>query len=151
MTHGFSRLIAVLFLTLATFPAVAAPMVHDITVTLGIGARPSLGLGHVMNKSAQPVKLLAVTSPAFETIELHTHTMQDGVMKMRKIEAINVPANGVAKLQRGGLHLMLFGYKHADSLKPVALTFTFDNGDQVETIVTPQKLGSKGQAGHHGH
>ena len=41
-------------------------------------------------------------------IELHTHKHENGVMKMRQVDSIKVPANGSVTLQPGGLHLMIF-------------------------------------------
>lgn len=51
--------------------------------------------------------LLGFTTPACNRPELHTHIHEDGVMKMRQVESIEVPAGGSAVLEPGGLHLML--------------------------------------------
>lgn len=51
--------------------------------------------------------LVAFTSPACNRPELHTHINDNGVMRMRQVDAIEVPAGGAAELKPGGLHLML--------------------------------------------
>lgn len=51
--------------------------------------------------------LVAFSSPACNRPELHTHINDNGIMRMRKVDAIEVPAGGVAELKPGGLHLML--------------------------------------------
>ncbi|BBP45664.1 hypothetical protein THMIRHAS_10370 [Thiosulfatimonas sediminis] len=61
------------------------------------------------NDSAQEIKLVQAYSDVAKTIELHTHTNDDGVMRMRKIDAITIPANTTVELKPGGLHIMLIG------------------------------------------
>jgi copper(I)-binding protein len=54
-------------------------------------------------------RLVSASSPVAERVELHAHTIVDGVARMREIEGIEVyPAEPVI-LQPGGLHLMLLG------------------------------------------
>jgi hypothetical protein len=69
----------------------------------------------IVNNSATPDRLIGVASPAAERAELHAHEMTGAVVQMKKIEAIDIPANGKAEFRRGGLHIMLFGLA-----KPVA-------------------------------
>ena len=44
-------------------------------------------------------RIVAASSPLTDRVELHTHTMSDGVMKMRQIEAIDVAAGGKTELK----------------------------------------------------
>jgi len=39
----------------------------------------------------------------------HTHIHDNGVMRMRQLPALDIPAGDTVTLQPGGLHLMLFG------------------------------------------
>ncbi|MBN2646941.1 MAG: copper chaperone PCu(A)C [Thiotrichales bacterium] len=59
------------------------------------------------NLSDQAIDLVQAYSDAAQTVELHTHTNDGGVMRMRKIEKISIPANGMTELKPGGLHIML--------------------------------------------
>ena len=53
----------------------------------------------IRNASSTPDRLVSATSPAAERTELHTHTMTDGVMRMRPVEGgIAVPADGTVEL-----------------------------------------------------
>jgi len=98
------------------------------------------------NDSTQARALVAARSPAAETVELHTHTNDGGVMRMRKIERIEIPAGGSVQLKPGGLHVMLIGLN--GDLPPggtVALELSFDDGSRtqvqapVRTIETTPK------------
>jgi copper(I)-binding protein len=78
--------------------------------------------------------VVSASSPAANVVELHTHIMADGMMKMRRVEQIEIPANGMTELKPGGLHIMLIGLK--EQLKPgmkVALTLKF--ADDTETTI----------------
>lgn len=56
-------------------------------------------------------RLLKVESDVAGTVELHTVTNNNGVMEMRPVEGIDVPANGEAQLKPGGFHVMLLDLK----------------------------------------
>jgi len=56
-------------------------------------------------------RLLKAESDVAEAVELHKSTMEGGMMKMAPVEIIEVPAKGQAKLEPGGLHVMLIGLK----------------------------------------
>ena len=46
---------------------------------------------------------MAAESPVAKAVELHTHTNDGGVMRMRKIDSITVPAGGMTMLKPGGV------------------------------------------------
>jgi copper(I)-binding protein len=54
--------------------------------------------------------LLAVRSPQADA-SLHSTTMDNGVMRMRPLERLDVPANSRVTLKPGGMHVMLMGLK----------------------------------------
>jgi periplasmic copper chaperone A len=93
------------------------------------------------NGSGQPRALVAATSPAAESVELHTHTEEGGMMRMRRLERIEIPAGETLSLEPGGLHLMLIGLK--EDLQPggaVDLTLTFDDGAQTQVRAPVRKV-----------
>ena len=57
-----------------------------------------------------PDKLLSVTSPAADA-SLHSTSMDNGVMRMRPLQALDVPEKGTVELKPGGTHVMLMGLK----------------------------------------
>lgn len=87
----------------------------------------------IQNKGAAAVRLVKADNPASKVTELHTHINDKGVMKMRPVSAIDVPAGGQAELKPGGLHVMLIDLKapmkEGDS---VPLTLTFDDGSSKQ-------------------
>lgn len=66
--------------------------------------------------SATDASLVGVSTPAAGTAQLHTMNMDGGVMEMREMKEIALPAHKTVKLAPGGLHIMLFDLKQA--MKP---------------------------------
>lgn len=120
----------------------AAPAMAHETTTIHIGdgwARAPLGAAKtgaafltLYNIGDRDDRLVAVSSPAAKTVELHRTEMVDGVMKMRPVEAIDVPAAGHAALRPGGLHIMLMGAADLQPDDTVSLTLEFaEAGEQT--------------------
>ncbi|MGW4531866.1 copper chaperone PCu(A)C [Nocardia sp. NPDC004340] len=91
------------------------------------------------NKSDKPVNLVAATSPASETVEIHETAPNGAGEKMMRPKAggLVIPAHGDATLAPGGDHLMFMGLKaplRTGSETPITLTFS----DGSTTTVTAQ-------------
>ncbi len=59
--------------------------------------------------SSQAARLISVSTPAATSVELHRMSLDNGVMKMRQIKELALPAGQVVDLGEAGLHLMLIG------------------------------------------
>lgn len=81
-------------------------------------------------------RLIAFRSPACERPELHTHVHDNGMMRMRQVEAIDIPENGAAVLQPGGLHLMFIDLTgELEEGSDVPVTLIFEKAGEVELSV----------------
>lgn len=128
--HYLTRLT---FLTLLFSMVNLANATSLITVTDGYikasipGSEVTAAYVTLKNSSDKPITLLKVSSPISNRIEMHEHTMSDGMMRMRQVANIKVNANSEVVLQPMGLHLMIFSLKQQISEKdviPVTLYFT---------------------------
>lgn len=82
--------------------------VSDLEVTKPLpGAHMSAGFFVITNNTNEPMRITSVASPQFDSIEIHETTVTDGVSRMRKLDVLDVPAQGSVALERGGKHLML--------------------------------------------
>jgi copper(I)-binding protein len=61
--------------------------------------------------SKQTAALVGANSPACKTVQLHTMTSEGGMMRMREVKAIELPAGKRVNLRESGYHLMLVGLK----------------------------------------
>lgn len=98
-----------------------------------------VGLVGMVITSQKDGQLVAVSSPASASAEIHTMTMDKGVMQMRQLENLPLTANQAATLGMGGNHLMLISLKKAlktgDKI-PLTLTFRFADKKTENVEVT---------------
>ena len=71
------------------------------------GRQVSAGFLLLTNNTDEDIRITRVTSPQFGAVEIHETTIEDGIARMRELDALVVPARGSARLERGGKHLML--------------------------------------------
>lgn len=88
------------------------------------GAKMLGGYMRLKNPGPTPRKIVGVTTSLSSRAELHNHQNVDGVMKMRQVSVIEVPAGGEVVLQPGGLHLMV-----------MQLQTTPKDGDTVSVVL----------------
>lgn len=109
--------------------------------------------------SKQPAILLGVSSTASRTVEMHSMTHGDGMMKMREVNAIELPAGKRVSLGESGYHLMLVGLKAPlNAGKKIPLTLTIKLTDnrtvKVEAVAEVKPLTATkapSQQGEHEH
>jgi len=89
-------------------------------------------------------KLLSVTSPAADA-SLHSSSIDNGVMRMRPLPALEIPANGAVELKPGGTHVMLMGLKQplqAGTTLELDLKFEKSGERRVNAEVRPASAGA---------
>lgn len=85
----------------------------------------------LQNDDMNDHQVVSATSSVAKQVELHTHTQESGMMKMRQIPAINIPAGADAALKPGGLHIMLFNVTTPlIEGNMVPLTLKFEDGSE---------------------
>ena len=113
-------------------------------------ARAGAAFLKVVNDGAAGDRLVAVAASVAERVELHTHLMQDGVMRMRRVEAVPVPGSGSAELKPGGYHVMLLGL-HAPLKEGTTfpLTLTFEKAGTITVPVAVGRVTARGSGMQH--
>ncbi len=61
--------------------------------------------------SNEDTSLIAIDSDVADVIEIHSMSMENGVMKMRMLDTLDLIAGKPTELSPGGFHLMLFDLK----------------------------------------
>lgn len=130
-----------------TVQTTAGPLsIGNATARFLIEGRPGAVFLSIDNKGSAD-KLVAASSTISQRVELHTHTMDNGVVKMRQVEVIEIPANSMTELKSGGHHIMMFDVKNMpEKGSSVPLTLTFENAGEVQVEAVVGDLGDK-----HGH
>ncbi len=96
----------------------------------------------ITNNSDKTISLLSANSNIAKNVELHEHTMSNGMsngmMKMQQVKEIKIPANSTVELKPGGLHVMLFGLikkiKPNDTVDYITLNFSDKTSLKITNI-----------------
>lgn len=87
----------------------------------------------ITNNGTAPDRLIAAKGDVAKRIELHTHLMQDGVMKMTEIEGgVELAPGESAIFKPGANHIMMMGL-HAPLVKgeTFCLTLVFEQAGEI--------------------
>ncbi|MEC6830529.1 copper chaperone PCu(A)C [Photobacterium toruni] len=106
------------------------------------GTNISAGYMKIINNSDTAITLVSASSTIAKHTEFHRMFMRDNTMAMRKLETLEIPANGELILASKSYHLMFMGVKQ--DLKPnqvITVTMQQKNGKQfdVHLLVMPIK------------
>ena len=134
------RILGVMLLLIGTPPAMAGatltvnePWIREAPPT----ARVMAGYLTIINGSDKPVPVTSISSPDFETAEIHRTVVEEGVARMLPVSQLEIPANSQLKLEPGGLHMMFSGPQRPMlEGATVTLTIHYNHGSNV-TVTAP--------------
>jgi len=109
------------------------------------------GFMKIENDSTAADKLISASSSVSKSMELHTMSMDNNVMRMREVKSIDLPAKSKVELRPGGLHLMFIDLNKqlkAGDIIPVKLKFEKAGEVEVKFQVMGNKPPDHGQPGH---
>jgi copper(I)-binding protein len=93
------------------------------------------------NPGETDLALVGGASPLAGHLELHNHVMVDGVMQMRRVDAIPLPAGETVRLAPGGWHLMMFELVATPAEgERVELTLMLDSGETLTVEAPVQRV-----------
>ncbi len=96
-----------------------------------------VGAAYMTLLSAQDSTMIKVEADIAGSVEIHSMSMENGIMKMRMLEELPLKAGKAEKLAPGGFHLMLFDLK-----KPLTagenVNFTLSFKDSAGNIARQQ-------------
>lgn len=102
----------------------------------------------IVNHGSTDDRLLRVDADVAKKVELHESREENGVMTMRPLEAVNVPAGAAVSFAPGGKHVMLMGLKaplKAGTDFPA--TLVFEKAGAIETKVSVSDTAPSGATG----
>ena len=151
---------------LATFPVCLIPAnaaefeLKGITVSnphlviFGKNAKSGAGYFVISNKNSDPVILKKVTADFGKAMLHKTDVDKKGVAKMKHLESIAVPGNGLLKLEPGGTHIMFMNISiefDESSKYPVTLVFEEQGSLDIDLKLKSAKKSQKAHKHKHGH
>ncbi|AFU99087.1 copper chaperone PCu(A)C [Simiduia agarivorans] len=114
------------------------------------GTSSSALFASVKNTGKKDVTLVSVAVQGADKTELHASQDDGGMMRMRRLEQVVIPAGQTVELAPGGYHVMLF--RLAAPLRAgqtVATEFRFASGEKV--AATADVRSARGADHHHHH
>ena len=103
----------------------------------------------IKNNGETDDTLIGVSSKLAKKTEIHQSSMEKGIMKMRHVGKVSVPAGEIAFLKPGSFHIMFMGlYNPINKGDEFPLTLIFKKSGTLKIIVKAQKLIGKGAMDH---
>ncbi len=87
------------------------------------GKTVAAGYFTLHNHTDRPVTLIALSSPVATRVELHTNDPEGDMMRMRKLDRLEIAGRQRVVLAPGGRHLMLFDVGLLTDTAQVTLEF----------------------------
>lgn len=148
------KLFSAMLLSTASLMSFAQVTVTDPWVRATVPAQKATG-AFMQLSSKSYARLIDASSPGLRT-EIHEMAMQDNVMRMRQLDALDLPAGKTVELKPGGYHVMFFNLKkQIKEGDVIPLTLVFENKDKkretLELKVPARALGNAAPAGAKGH
>ena len=115
---------------------------------------PSVPTGVVFmqlhNSGPNADALVSASSPVAKKVEIHNHINDKGVMRMRQVAKVDVPAGQSVSLQPGGYHVMLIGLKKPLKLNDTfPVTLKYQSGKTQKITATVNNGAGAGEAAPH--
>lgn len=113
------------------------------------GATVAAGYVTIRNTGATDDRLLSATTPRAGRTELHEMSMDNGVMRMRPLSGVTIPAGGAATFAPSGMHIMFMDIDapFADGTT-IPVTLRFEHQGEVRAAFTVRARGGHGAHAH---
>lgn len=112
------------FVTLAACGENTGPpvVVNNVVVTAAARDMPvAAAYLDISNRSGAAIRITRVTSPNYESVEMHETSIEGGIARMRKLDAVELADNDTVSFVQGGRHLMLM--RPLDEANDITLNF----------------------------
>ncbi len=135
---SWARITFAAFLAAASLQArsqEAGPTITDAWVKTTVPGG-HVSAAYMSIKSTKPLKLVKAETPVAGIVEIHNMNIKDGVMEMKAVDEVDIPANKVVELKPGGLHVMLMKVAKAiNTGDKVPLVLTFESANKKTIVV----------------
>ena len=137
---------------LAATPAMAQITIENAwTRATPPGAKIAAGYMVIHNAGTAPDRLIGVSSPAAEKVEMHVTAKDGDVLRMREVKGYDIPAKASYELKLGGSHLMFVNikapFKEGDK---IPATLKFEKAGELKSQLDVRPLAG-GAMQHKGH
>ena len=104
----------------------------------------------IQNHNAEADRLIGVASDAADAVEIHESKMEGDVMKMSRVESVELEPSAKVEFMPGGYHVMLIGLKQElEAGDEIEVTLQFRDGPDVTVkAIVKDASGMQNMEGH---
>ena len=122
-------------------------------IPLGPEGMVNAGYMKLENTSDVDIVIHYITSPVYDSVQIHSTSQMNGVARMEHQENLVIPANSLIALEPGGSHLMLMGPRRIIKEGDEILAVAFGDGEKRYMlkflVVDPRNKSAQDM--HHNH
>jgi hypothetical protein len=149
------KIIAALLLSFAaSTPVLAEVKIEEPWVRATVARQKATG-AFMRITTPQDVRLVSAQSPVAGKVEIHEMVLENDIMKMRQVAAVDLPAGKSVELKPGAHHVMLLDLKQPLSQgETVPLTLVVEGADgkrETVELAAPVRPLHSMSGGNHGH
>lgn len=112
------------------------------------GAKTGAVYMTVINNGTIPDRLLSVTTPAADSVQIHKVSEENGVSSMRELPTMDMAPGARVTFKPGDLHAMLVGLKQPlKEGQTIPLTLEFEKAGKVNVVASVAKVGAMHDGG----
>ncbi len=98
----------------------------------------------VRNAGDEDDYLIGARSEVSKITEIHTTVMEDGMMKMRRMKEVKVPAGGLVEFKPMGKHIMLIDLKRPlKAGEKIRITLVFKKSGEITVEAPVRRMGMR--------
>jgi copper(I)-binding protein len=87
-----------------------------------------IGAAYFTIRSATPDRIVAISSSEADAVEIHSTVTERGIMSMKRVEAVPLPAGQTVSFAPGGLHVMVFSPRMSRDESSFPITIELESG-----------------------
>ncbi|MDO9449847.1 MAG: copper chaperone PCu(A)C [Rugosibacter sp.] len=149
MYRLIQTIILLALLTFSAYAELAQIKVHSPWIRPTVPQQKATGAFMTIT-STTPARLVGITSPVAEQVEIHEMRMENDVMTMRAVSNLPLSSGKSLELKPGGYHVMLFGlHQQIKAGDSVPLTLIIEDDHRQRTFVTVQAIAKSAAAHSH--
>lgn len=106
----------------------------------------------ILNGGKEGDRLVAAESGVAKKVEIHTHRNDNGIMRMTRVDGIEIAAGSVVTMRPGGYHVMLMGLNNPlKQGEKFSLTLVFEKAGKKTVDVAVMGVGTMSPETAPGH
>lgn len=87
-----------------------------------------VGAAYFTIRSAKPDRIVAISSSEAAAVEIYSSVTEGGMMSMKRLESVPLPAGKAVEFAPGGMHLMVFSPRLNDVETSIPITIELELG-----------------------